>query len=449
LSLGLASHRLGDDRVATAAFDSATLFMTPGERGRLDRFERLLRPEDSTTVVQLSDSARAAAGNIYWRAVDQLWSRPEEKPRTEFLARVAYAELRWTVDEMLARGADTDRGNIYIRYGPPDIQVTQKDGGVASDLTTVWGYDYSRLWFAFIGMPTFSTSYFVSPWQVAQVVDSMPARWDNISSVRVDSMPVGVTRFRAGGDTAEVVLAAWPEVERIGNAADLRTAVRSDAWLLRANLDEVWHDSVLAARAGTRSWRQRMGVGDYIFRTEATAETARLAARSVTPLRIREEPGGFAFRGFGMSDLLMADEPTDVLDAARWDGLGVTPIAPRVVGGRFALVWEAYELGAREGSAEYEVTITIRPVEGRLARIVANTFGRLGVPVGVSRGTDRVDVRYTRRVAHRETLVEQVGLNLAGTPAGEYELTLELRDQVTRQRTSRTLRFAIVEPPRR
>ncbi len=449
MSLGLASHRLGDDRVAVAAFDSATMYMTAEERGRLDRFERLLRPADSTRVVALNDSARAAAGNTFWLAVDPLWSRQEEQPRTEFLARVAFAELRWTVDEMRARGADTDRGDIYIRYGPPDIQTTSKADGIGSDLVKIWVYDYARLQFWFVGAPTFGTYRHISPWAVAQVVDSMPARWDNIATVRIDSMPVGVTRFRGGGDTAEVVLTARPDVEAIGRVADVRTAVRSDAWLLRANLEPVWHDSVLAARSAHRSWRQRMGVGDYFFRTEATAETARLAARAFAPVRIREERDGFAFRGFGLSDLLFAEGPTTVTDAARWDALGVTPIAPQVAGGRFALVWEAYDLGAREGSAAYEVRISIRPAEGRVARVLANTFGALGARVGIDRGSSRVDVRYTRRVAHRATIVEQIGLNLSGTPPGTYELTLEVLDQVTRQRTMRRAAFTIVAEPRR
>src|SRR5690606_35023131 len=118
--------------------------------------------------------------------------------------------------------------------------------------------------------------------------DSMPARWDNITSVRIDSIPVGFTRFRAGGDTAEVVLTAWPDIARIGAAADLIVPVRSDAWLLQRDLTPIWHDSVLVSRAGTRTWRQRMAAGNYIFRTKATAETARLAGRTYMPLRIGE-----------------------------------------------------------------------------------------------------------------------------------------------------------------
>ncbi len=371
MTLGLASHRSGDDYTAPAAFDSALVFMTPGERGRLDRFERLLRPLDSARAVAMGDSARAALGLTYWSAVDPLWSRKEEKPRTEFLARVAYAELRWTVDEMLARGADTDRGAVYIRFGPPDVIATDEQ-------FTKWDYDYSMLSFVFIGMPTFATSYFVNPNQVQQLLDSVPARWDNIITTRIDSIPVGIARFRAGPDAADVVMVAHPDVERIGTASDLITPVRTDAWLLRADLVPIWQDSVITARPGTRVFRERLRRGEFFFRAEASAEASRLAGRAFAPVVIGGARDPFTLSGFGMSDILFAHAVTDVASAERWDGFGVTPITTTVAGGRFALVWESYDLAARDGDAAYDVMISIRPVETGLRRIIANTLGALG-----------------------------------------------------------------------
>jgi GWxTD domain-containing protein len=436
MSLGLASHRLGDDREAVAAFDSAMLVMEPAERTRLDRFERLLRPEDGERVRALADSGRGVAEGVYWRAVDQLWSRREEEPRTEFLARVAYADLRWTVDEMLARGADTDRGDIHIRYGPPDVIVTDEN-------ITSWGYDYAQLQFTFVGLPTFGTSYHMSPWTVAQVTDSMPARWDNISSLRIDSIPTGLTRFRWRGDTADVVLAAWPDVARIGAAADVVAPVRSLAWLMRPDLTPLWQDSVLAPREGNRSWRQRLAAGEYLFRAEASAEASRVAGRTMIPLRVGEERDGFRFSGFGMSDLLFTRGATAVADAERWDGLGAVAVAPRAIDGRFGLVWEGYEFGEAAGEARYEVRLAVRPVRRGLRALVASAAAPLGGLVGVQRREDRVEVRFERRRAHRDVLVDQVELNLAGNPAGLYELTLELRDRVSGRRTERSLRFSI------
>jgi GWxTD domain-containing protein len=436
MSMGLASHRMGDDRMATLAFDSALVMMPPGERARLDNFERLTRPLAAAQRTGWADSTRAAYANTFWRALDPLWSRDEEQPRTEFLARVAYAELRWTVDEMMARGADTDRGEIHIRYGPPDVIVTD-------EVFTRWVYDYANLGFTFIGMPTFGTSYHSAPWGVAQVVDSAPSFWNNINSVRIDSIPVGITRFRAGRDSADVVMTAWPDIDRIGAAADLVTPVRSDAWLLYPNLVPIWHDSVPVARAGSRLWRHQLAAGEYLFRTEAVAEASRIAGRAFAPVRIVNEPDGFTLRGFGLSDLLLAQQPGPVATADRWHQLGVTPIAPRIPGGTFALIWETYDLAERDGEASFEIRISIRPLQSGFQRIYANTIGAVRGLIGVEQLEGRVEIRFARNVAHRDVIVEQYGLDLSENAPGVYEMIVEVRDRFSDRTTRRTTTFIL------
>ena len=47
----------------------------------------------------------------------------ENEYRLEFLARVVFADFRWTDDDLNLRGADSDRGDIYVRYGPPDTEM--------------------------------------------------------------------------------------------------------------------------------------------------------------------------------------------------------------------------------------------------------------------------------------------------------------------------------------
>src|SRR6185295_2299570 len=50
LALGLSLQRQGKSRPAAAAFDSGMTNMTPQERARLDRIERLLKPIDTTRI---------------------------------------------------------------------------------------------------------------------------------------------------------------------------------------------------------------------------------------------------------------------------------------------------------------------------------------------------------------------------------------------------------------
>jgi GWxTD domain-containing protein len=119
LTLGLALHRTADAKGSSAAFDRGLATLDERERGRLFSFEKLMSRQDSITSVTLA-SDRGERETAVWQFLDPLWSRQTNDPQTEFLARVVYAEIRWTAEEMAMRGADSDRGEIYIRFGPPN-----------------------------------------------------------------------------------------------------------------------------------------------------------------------------------------------------------------------------------------------------------------------------------------------------------------------------------------
>jgi GWxTD domain-containing protein len=139
LATGLAAHRLNDDQAASAAFDSALVFLTAEDRDRYTRISRILRPRpadpkstligDSSRYAGLSDEQRGAVDKLYWMLTDPLSLTPQNEHRLEFLSRVTYAELRWTSDDLDLRGADTDRGDIHIRYGPPPVLLSLAGGG--------------------------------------------------------------------------------------------------------------------------------------------------------------------------------------------------------------------------------------------------------------------------------------------------------------------------------
>ena len=163
MTLGMATHRLGDVPNAIRAYDSAMVYISDDEYVRLDRLDRVLSRR-AAGMTSLRDPYLApATKRLYWMFSNPLWSRPGGETRIEFLSRVTYAELRWTVDEMGVRGADTDRGDVHIRYGPPDHVVAwgpDPDGMSFEDrsVSTLWSYERSGLSFIFQGQPTFATA---------------------------------------------------------------------------------------------------------------------------------------------------------------------------------------------------------------------------------------------------------------------------------------------------
>ena len=64
----------------------------------------------------------------------------------EHCGRVAYANLRYSDPYEKLKGWDTDKGELYIRYGPPKRRVVQA-GEFNRARVEVWRNDEFTLWF--------------------------------------------------------------------------------------------------------------------------------------------------------------------------------------------------------------------------------------------------------------------------------------------------------------
>ncbi len=442
MSLGLAAYRTADVKTAAAAYDSAFTFLAPEEAQRLDRLERVMRSTDSTTLANVSPEQRAATGQLYWLFADPLWSREGNETRLEFLARVTFAELRWTVWDMGIRGADTDRGDIYIRYGPPSIMAAfGSTSAYVADVSTVWVYD-SGLLFSFVGMTAFGTARtsLDDKMMVANITTAMPVRWDNLASITVDTMATQPTRFRGVADSVDIVVAARPPVARIRESSPTRQGtVRSDWWLLAGGTQVVARDSVLDTGDGARLWTARVAPGTYVYRIESSVENGTYATRAAAPLIAGPAAAdGFATSGFGVSDLLLATAVEPRGTGGRWNDIDVTPAL-----GAFAreaslgLVWEMYDLGQRDGSAQYTFSVTIKRERGAAGRIAARVLGSVAGAAGVDTREDQVTITFDRTAPYAAALADHLTVALGDTPAGTYSVTLAITDRVT-NRTAAT-----------
>jgi GWxTD domain-containing protein len=450
MTLGLATHRAGDSRGAASAYDSAMVYLTRAERARLDRVERVLRNSD-TTITSRGDAAQQmATRRLYWMFADPLWSRDGNESRVEFFARVTYAELRWTVEEMGVRGADSDRGDIHVRYGPPDIVASfgAGSGEDAGEVSIVWLYR-SGLIFTFTGAPTFATARIPieDDFYVGEVRDAQPVRWDNLARMTIDSLPVQPLRFRAGIDSVDVFVAVTPDVERIRSSMSLRSALRADYWLLTGGSVAIHHDTARLTQPTTPSWTRRVAPGTYVYRVEASAEGATIAARATAAIVADDDATtGFAVRGFGISDVMLAAsaELRGSSPARRWTDYRIAPSAGMVApGGNVTFVWENYDFTPRGTSSEYRIAIAIQRERSAAGRVAARVVSRISGAVGVDRTDDRVTVRFDRTVPHAATVADFVTLELGDTPAGRYRATLEITDLVSGRTASRTTTFVI------
>lgn len=486
--VGLALQRMHKTDHAKAVFDTALSRLPAAERARLDRFERVLRQRDAARLSHADSATRAQTEAAAWELAKPLWMQKDLDPRVEFLARVTYAELRWAVPERGARGADTDKGNVYVRYGPPNQRIAsgaadalrgmgasvsgadvialnatiaankasadgatlqQTLGGAAAVPTSTWSTAAGR--FGFSGL--FGNQCFRDSATALAQIEAKPSSFDNITDFRIDSLPIQVARFRSGVDSVDVFIAAEAPLARMRSAGATNTAFRGDFWLYGLNDPSAVRDSVALVASGAMRWTPRVPAGRYYYRIEAGSDGIRIASRAASNVVIGTDSiTGFAMRGFGISDLLLATRATPRAVARRWSDIDVAPVlAGLTPAGELSLVWETYELGRNGNSARYRVSISLqREVSGPtpVGRVAAQIVNGIAGAIGVSRREARTGVtfEFERELPYSPTLVDNVTLSLGGTPTGSYRLTLSVTDRTTGRITSRTTRIVIREP---
>jgi GWxTD domain-containing protein len=445
LTLGLAQHRTGvNGRVVASTFDSAMTNLGDDEVKRFHHLERVIGPRDTGWVADLDAASRFAVNRNYWLDATPLWSRSDKLPQLEFISRVAYAELRWTVDELGVRGTDTDRGDVYIRYGPPDLIASRTAG---STVTTTWGYNMGLV-FTFEGQATFATARIsLDDREVFdEIIQIAPVRWGNIREFTVDSMDTRVARFRGGRDSVDVIVSARPPVDAIRQSAEVDGAVRGDFWILRGGAVVIVRDSVRSLASGVQSFIHRVAPGSYLYRVEASAEAASRGARAAAGIGAHANPEtGFANRGFGMSDVLLATSAESRSPVpGRWRELDVVPLVGAADSAAdLSLVWENYELGSDNGTARYTVTVTMERLQSAAGRVAARITGALAARVGVDRTDSRVALVFDREQPHAAAILEHITMSLGDTPSGTYQLTVEITDHISLRTMARTTALVV------
>ncbi len=478
LARALALHRLNNDKLAQTAFDSAAALMDDGDRARLSRFTRILRPKpakdangaigDTLSFAKLPPAQQRGLEEMYWFMSDPLSLTAENEFRIEFLARVTWSDFRWTNDDSGLLGADTDRGDIHVRYGPPDLEITvsgspdvqqevdgegnvRQQSNQAGGTTLVWGYNNGLVFF-FNQPPGFGTARFALSDRdnVDQIKNAVPVSWANIPISRLlDTIPIRIARFRASGDSTDAVIAARIPLDSLVRGLDLTSApvdvdIRVYDQFVRvkgveSTQQSVRPDSVQAPLA--REWRKRLGPGINVVRVEALQADSKRAARAMS--RLNPEPA----TGFGMSDILLGDKP--VVDGAapkRWSDVRMRPDVGRFASGAsIGLLWEMYDLAPRDGSNKYRVSIVVeRSDRSAVGSFAARLVDGLGRTLGrAERSRDKLTIAFDRSAAAASTLVEMLSLDLSDASAGSYQLRVEIADIISGKKTSQRAEFTI------
>ena len=457
LALGLAAHRLGDEHQSGTAFDSALGYLPPTDRARLTNLSRIVTPKDSISRNRLPTSELENDERMYWLMADPLWATTDNEGRNEFLSRVVFAELRFSVEEFGIHGVDTDRGDVYVRYGPPPAVISFPPDALKQGehrIRILWWYSTEET-FLFRQLPTYGVAT-LDPddaRETQRLRDTVPVAWTNAGAKPLaDSIDVALTRFRASSDSSDVYFAAELPVKRMVQDVDLARGaldVELEAYTWRAKpvFTAVAHETIDFAHPDLNqmhSWRTRLQAGTFLYRVEALQPDAGRGARSAS--RIELVPGG----GFGLSDILVADSLSPANSSTeRWSDFRIAPNVGHVRRGKsFAMLWETYELQKlANGTSSYNVTITLRREKGGgLGALAARIIGGVKSAIGISgNGSDHISLKFPRQAPARPVAVDYVTLDLGDASPGNYLIDVDVTDLATNRHVSRERPLTIVE----
>jgi GWxTD domain-containing protein len=455
---GLAAHQLRAEDEATTSFDSALACLPLHERERLDALGRVLSPKDGREHSQLPPSERALTERLYWLMSDPLWLTKANEHRLEYLSRVTAAELRWTVEEFDLHGADTDRGDLFVRYGPPPAVISfPPDPEITQELRIrlLWWYQ-DGVAFIFRMIPGYGVANIHADYAryVRELRDTIPVSWANLGVERaIDTIPLQAVRFRGAGDSSDVLVIADIPADSLVRGLDLaRVALEVGLNIFTWRAERVGRDSIRevidvgnAEPVDTRAWRKRLPPGIYLYRVEALQPDALRGARATSRLEI------VAGQGFGMSDVLAARmiEPKAGSSGGRWSEFRVLPMTGVLRRNEpLALLWETYALASEGGASRYRVSITIeqRDRPGALARLGAAIVGGVRAAVGrSSRGDGRVTLSYERDVPAGPVALDYLTVDASGLERGTYTVTVEVEDLLAKRRIARSSDLTIIE----
>lgn len=455
---GLALHRLDRDDEAEAVFDSALALLDSADRRDMTRLETVVRRDEASRLGRLSAAERAAADSLFWDLADPLRLTKTNEARVEFLSRVALADLRFSSAEFGQKGWKTDRGVTLVRYGPaPQVASFAADVSDSRDpdamgrVTTVWWYPETNFRFVFVGPPAMNYSFFGGDFRAyaENTREVAPIRFDNVRSLKVDSVAVQVARFRGERGAVDVSIFADIPTRRMLREVDVQQALLQTALFVadgaRRTVAEQHDSTVIRADARdsltSRAWRRHLAAGEYFYRVEARQPASGKAARGMAGLEARAFPSG----QLALSDILVArrlQPRPGVGDIRSRDDILIVPNASLTFAPRDTahLYWEAYGLqrdSTGNGRIRVELALNLRRIERGPDPIMRVIGGLADVAGLTAEGDDRVVLRYDRTVAldAADRQANYLALDLGNAPAGLYTLELTVVDLTSGRRS--------------
>ncbi len=443
MTLGLVYQRTGQDSLSQVEFEKGLALAGPDIADHYQSVSTILRESQAEEYEGANEIARRQLEALLWRKSDPLYLTAANEVRVAHLGRVAFADL-WFEDPSVGRwGADTEQGQIYVRYGPPQhIWQVQRDA--SREISTMeafetrqtaakaggrwifWNYGWELPNFIFEkqlryrrAKHMFSSS---SKHLEEDAREIQPAVYS--TSFELHQYPVQIARFRGAADSIVEVdfYSEVPGDQLLEQADTVELGLFVFGGPEHSELYRRTLDAPITPSPKALTYSLPLAGGRYTVSLEARARDGSAAVQ-----RGDIEVVNFRDGQLALSDLVLAtsvtpksEAPSERRDFAIQVNRRSVFDADLVV----AVYWEVYGLATDdEGFADYRVELSVTDAEGKgvLAR-VARAFG-FGEDEQIELTYDRV-VRF-----NGERVPEYLSLDLFDAEAGRYRLRIRVSDR--------------------
>lgn len=475
---GLVHYNLGDIKKTSYFFNIARSHMSDSLQAVFDDFSYML----SERQKDLYNRNRILFAQRFWAANDvRMLTFPNER-RLEHYARMAYADLFFGIEMGADYGWDTERGEIYVRYGAPRqyYQLRAKGTLMDNSRSEIWEYEDFRLVFsntAYGEHPDYIlyspsakalSNPHVNPWANDYVIEAHEQFRKQPSVSTYDSpgqrsrIPFLVSSFSSKIGSKLYIPFGVRLVGKPPQSQCFDRSMEAGAFLIdrdygiisqdRGNIATLCSDRISTFGEGA--------IWTGVHMLSATQGVYKLSVEFATEgdLSVGFERISLAVPDYTVDRLLLSDillayhieevyddklsspnEAFDIPDRIHRHGLSIAP-APWGVFDREQPIYfyfEIYNLKLRNERTSYEVEAALTPHDenGMIENLFESIFGsdeEAGVAVQFeATGTAADDGQY-------------LIMNASGQPPGEYVLLLRVKDKVS-GRAAEAKRIIVLE----
>jgi GWxTD domain-containing protein len=446
---------MGHDSIAEVEFDKGVRFAGEDIADHYRDVSYVLREHVAEQYDDASADRRRWVEELIWRKSDPLYLSPENETRAAHLARVSFADL-WFEEPSEGRwGADTERGNIYVRYGAPErvwqIQRNEQklgtqnySAGEGGGRWIFWNYGWEMPNFIFQKQLRLRTaSHMIASGSKSMEEDVRqvePAVYT--ASFDLYEYPAQLARFRGAADSI-VEVDVYSEVPADKLLDDPDTLDLGFFLFAGVEYIEVFKRTLSAPmqpEPQALTFSLPLMAGTYEYSLEARASNDRAAVKRDTIIAQPYLDGVLA-----LSDLVLADAVTpttpEPLDRR---GFAIRANRQQVFDRDLpvAVYWEVYGLATdSEGYANYSVELKVTDAKGKgVLATVADAFG-----FGEE---DDIELEYERVVRFNgQRVPEYISIELIDSEPGDYRVVIEVRDRISGEDVAmqRSFQLVIVE----